>query len=673
MRVLLSSTLALLALTVAPAGAALAQVGAPDPGPAAPAPELEVQAPTKRLLVREGQDGRLLLGGRWYFRQDNLFVGEAQGWFRQRDLAGWSPARVPSSWNAQDLDQNLATVGWYRKEFTLPEAPKDVERFWKVRFEGVNYRSTVWLNGRKLGSFVGYFPFELDLDGLRRGRNTLVVKVSTLRGRTDLTHWRPAAFNGFGVGGWWNYGGILREVYVRPIDTIDVEDVRALPRLDCVRCRARVAVRTTLRNLSAKARDVALTLRVRGPGLDERIELEPQKLAARTRRVIGTRVEFERPKLWQPGSPVLYTLSASADTVERPKKKRGDAGNTKKEPKPVRVRRGTYRLSFGVRKLETRRGVLYLNGHRLRLRGASIHEDDLATGGALTPATRTYLVRRLVDLGATVTRAHYPLHPAFLEAFDRLGILYWAQAPVYQLPNSFFDLPAVRGSATRAVRLTVENNLNHASVFAWSLVNEPAGSRSELGRIGTGLERYIREAATAAREIDDTRLIALDRQARDGEPLTSPAFRYLDALGVNEYFGWYDSYRPDLVRPPTTTAELGPYLDSLHRANPTLPLLITEFGAEASRHGPVTQPGSYEFQTRYTLEHLRIHNSKRYIAASIAWALRDFKVERDWRGGAPLAWATPPWNNKSLIEETNVRKPVYSELRKRWRATKPLG
>ena len=88
---------------------------------------------------------------------------------------------------------------------------------------------------------MGYFPFELDLNGLRRGRNTLVVKVSTLRGRTDLTHWRPAAFNGFGVGGWWNFGGILREVYVRPIDTIDVEDVRALPRLGCVRCRARVA------------------------------------------------------------------------------------------------------------------------------------------------------------------------------------------------------------------------------------------------------------------------------------------------------------------------------------------------------------------------------------------------------------------------------------------------
>ena len=37
--------------------------------------------------------------------------------------------------------------------------------------------------------------------------------------------------------------------------------------------------------------------------------------------------------------------------------------------------------------------------------------------------------------------------------------------------------------------------------------------------IGRGLETFIREAAAAAREIDDTRLIAIDRQSRVGEPL----------------------------------------------------------------------------------------------------------------------------------------------------------
>ena len=138
---------------------------------------------------------------------------------------------------------------------------------------------------------------------------------------------------------------------------------------------------------------------------------------------------------------------------------------------------------------------MLLNGRKLNLRGASIHEDDLEEGGALSQATRNLLVHRLRDLGATVTRSHYPLHPAFIEAFDRLGILYWVDAPVYQLPNSYFDEPGVRTGATRAAVLTVRNNVNNPSIFTWSLANEPGGNRSELGVIGPGLETYIREAS----------------------------------------------------------------------------------------------------------------------------------------------------------------------------------
>ena len=173
-------------------------------------------------------------------------------------------------------------------------------------------------------------------------------------------------------------------------------------------------------------------------------------------------------------------------------------------------------------------------------------------------------------------------------------------------------------------------------------------------------------------ELDDTRFVSIDRQSREGEPVTSTAYRFLDVLGVNDYFGWYDSYRADLVRPPTTTAEFGPYLDEIHAANPDLPLMITEFGAESVRHGPATQPGSYEFQQRFTIQHLRIHASKPYVAGSIAWALRDIRVDPTWTGGAPRDWSTPPWNNKSLIGESNDRKPVYFDLRKRWRHARAL-
>jgi beta-glucuronidase len=60
------------------------------------------------------------------------------------------------------------------------------------------------------------------------------------------------------------------------------------------------------------------------------------------------------------------------------------------------------------------------------------------------------------------------------------------------------------------------------------------------------------------------------------------------------------------------------------------------------------------------------------VNGSIWWALRDFRVHPQWSGGAPEGYTVPPWHNKSLIEETNARKGVYFDMKKRWRRTKPL-
>ena len=400
------------------------------------APELRVEQPGGKPLIREGQTNRELLGGTWYFRQDDAFVGEQERWFDQDDLTGWSAVRVPHNWNATDTTENKPNVGWYRKEFTLPRSPKKARHFWKVRFEGANYRTKVWLNGQQLAYFTGYFPFEVLLSNLRKGRNTLVAEVSSLRSNTDLTHWRPAAFNGFGTGGWWNFGGILREVYMRRVDTVDVEHVTALPRLKRVGGPARVELRTTLRNFTKKDRDVSLIIAISG----ERFKIEPETVPALSRRDLSETFIIKHPRLWAPRSPELYDASVTAVTD--------------------RVRRGTYKLSFGVRKIETvPGGIIKLNGKRLNLRGASVHEDDAREGGALSQRTRTLLLNRLQNLGATITRSHYPLHPAFIEALDRAGIMYWVDAPVYQVPTD--ELGQARRSQARPARGGADGSQQH--------------------------------------------------------------------------------------------------------------------------------------------------------------------------------------------------------------------
>ncbi|MCA1696255.1 MAG: hypothetical protein LC749_16905, partial [Actinobacteria bacterium] len=206
MRALLRPLIPAAALLISGAPTAAADPGgppAPNPRPATPRarasavtprvhaaqvpPKLEVGRPTDKLLIREGQQGRLLLGGTWYFRLDDLRVGLDLQFQKQRSLQGWSKVGIPHNWNARDVTFNKSSVGWYRKEFIMPKMPKGTP--WVVRFEGANHFATVFLNGNKIAEHGGgYLPFEAELKGLKRGRNRLVVRTSTLRSRTDLTH-----------------------------------------------------------------------------------------------------------------------------------------------------------------------------------------------------------------------------------------------------------------------------------------------------------------------------------------------------------------------------------------------------------------------------------------------------------------------------------------------------
>ena len=158
--------------------------------------------------------------------------------------------------------------------------------------------------------------------------------------------------------------------------------------------------------------------------------------------------------------------------------------------------------------------------------------------------------------------------------------------------------------------------------------------------------------------------MALDRATRSGGDEGGAALRPLDALGVNEYFGWYRSAAAGL--PETTDADLGPQLDRLHRTYPWLAMFVTEFGAEANRIGPQGEKGTLDFQTRWLRDHLAIHASRRFVNGSIVWALKDFRVHPTWGGGNPTP--NPPYNNKGLIDENGMPKPAFYEVRRIFRA-----
>jgi hypothetical protein len=85
--------------------------------------------------------------------------------------------------------------------------------------------------------------------------------------------------------------------------------------------------------------------------------------------------------------------------------------------------------------------------------------------------------------------------------------------------------------------------------------------------------------------------------------------------------------------------------------------MVTEFGFEANRHGPVEERGTYEFQSDSAAYHLGVFATKPWLSGAIYFALQDFASRPGWGGGNP--WPSPPWVEKGLVDQFGNLKPAF--------------
>lgn len=613
--------------------------------PAAPTtpmttPSTEVTVPSGKPLYLEGQDDRLLVDGPWLYRDDPGDVGVPQRYFSQFGVGGWSGTTAPMVWNVGGTTRESyeGGIGWYRKDFKLPASRTSSTDSWIVRFEAVNFRATVWLNGRKIGEHVGgYTPFELELPNVsRKGVNRLVVRADSRRAIPAGIASQPIPATG-----WWNYGGLQREVYLRKVDRLDLTDVQVSARLSSSRASAVVTANATITNDSRANQLVTLS----GRFGTQPIDFGEQVVAAGRSVTLTTRVLVRRPKLWSPAKPNLYRVRLVASAQDARERRAAQVAG--------------YTLETGIRSLVVSGGgQLSLNGQTVRFRGVAIHEDTLARGSAMNNDDRAKLLDLVKDSGSTLVRAHYPLHPYFQQLADREGILLWSEIPsTYQLSEADLGRAEFRRLALQEIREDVVANRNHPSVAVWSVGNEMASVP------GRNQASYLRAGADLVRALNPDALVGL---AFAGHPEAGcqPAYAALDVLGMNDYFGWYTGVGGNIA----DRDELNAYLDLLRTCYPKQAIAVTEYGAEANRDGPIEEKGTYEFQTDFVAYHLQEFATKPWLSGSVYWALQEFRIRNAWGGGNP--WPLPPIHQKGLVRLDFTRKPAYDVLRTSYRAAR---
>jgi hypothetical protein len=580
--------------------------------------------------------GPVMLAQGWSFAHDAADEGLADNWQGGERGTGWEPVTIPHVADASTAESAfLGSVAWYRVRFTGPATQPGLG--WALRFESVRRVARVWLNGRELTTAPGhidpYTPFELPATGLRPGEpNTLVVRVDYRRD--------PLLREG-----WWNWGGITRQVSLVARGPVVMHDAGLLPRRVCVgsSCAWNVLVDGWLENRSDAVQQPAVTARLQSPdGEVSEGTATPRALRPGERVRLRFTVPIEGDaKTWSPEHPDRY-----ASTIA-----------TRAGGQVVQVDT----RHIGLRTVDVRDGMLRLNGRVLDLRGASIQEDIPGRGPAMTDADIDSTVDELKSLGVNVTRAHYLLDPRLLDRFDEEGILVWSQAPVYHR-DEMLKTPGQRSRELDVVRNTILADRNHPSVITHSVANELT-TRPDDQRYS---QVWMQNAAALARDLDPTLPVSIDILSYPRIP-RQKTYDAFDLLGINSYYGWYAG------KADQSTADiddLAPYLRAMRDKYPGKALVITEFGAEADEPGPADVKQTYAFQTQYLKRNLDIIDRLGFMGGAIYWTAREFAVKPNWDGGAhPPVQKRDAFHRKGLIAYDGKIKPAFDVAKDAFEAT----
>jgi beta-galactosidase/beta-glucuronidase len=326
-----------------------------------------------------------------------------------------------------------------------------------------------------------------------------------------------------------------------------------------------------------------------------------------------------------------------------------------------------YRAKIGLRQLELRGGQPHVNGVRVFLRGASIHEEALRRGDALRARDMNRIVGRLQAIGATATRAQHPLHPALLERLDAAGIFVWMGVGPFDSPGSWSSTTRVKQQrAFQRVMTTLREEQTHPSIFAWNLANEVAYN----GKAG-GQARYIDRAAAELHRRDPGRFTAVDVWGRRIPSVPGILYRNIDAIGATNYIGWYEAPRAS----ESQVAEiLQRRIAAMRAIFPDKALLATEFGAEANGRNPTSRHGGYSYQSRLLATHLRTYRSLEDVSGALVWNLSDFALAPNYAGGSIVSKVrnirlTPGLNTKGLFDRRGRPKPSVDVVREAFAAS----
>lgn len=425
-------------------------------------------------------DRLLSLNGNWRF---NLVSSPEQRpldfWKEDFDVSGWNTIAVPSNWEMKGYDKPLYCnveyphdntppyirprpgfndggknyginpVGSYKRSFTLPDDWQ--QRRTILHFGGIYSAASVWVNGRYVGYSQGANnDAEFDVtEFVRPGENNVAVEVM---------RWSDGSY--LECQDMFRMSGIFRDVNLYSVPLVSVRDHYITTEIAPDFSSARMNILLKTDKIKSSADEKKFDVRLIGPKGQlialERVDVQPGDTE--------TKITFdiERPALWSAEKPQLHTVRVVQRDV-----------NGHEEM--------AFSTKAGIRDVKIDGSLLYINGHRVFLKGVNRHDTSPLNGRAVTTdeMLNDILLMKRNNIN-TVRTSHYPNDAKMYAMMDHYGLYAIDEADLEDHANqSISDMPSWIPAFVDRIDRMVLRDRNHPCVIMWSLGNE-AGNGSNF-------------------------------------------------------------------------------------------------------------------------------------------------------------------------------------------------
>jgi beta-galactosidase/beta-glucuronidase len=411
----------------------------------------------------------LNLNGEWEFAFDDANKGRELGWHFGLSLEKRITVPFPYQAAASGInDKGIHEYVWYARSFTVP--PEWRGQNVLLHFGAVDYRTTLWINGKEVGhNQGGHVPFQFNIAPyLTHEQNRLTLRVEDRqnprqpRGKQSTTA-RPHDIDYYCTTGIW------QTVWLERVPPIRIQDMKI--------------------NTSAREGTIEIDALLHAPAACWRLEaeaLDQGEVVARASTEICAataqlKLEIPDAKLWSPASPNLYDLSVRLYEDDR-----------------LLDEVTSY---TGLRDVELREGRVWLNDRPVYL--AMVLDQGYWPESYLAAPSDDALrqdVEWIKRFGFNGARKHQKIEdPRWLYWCDRLGLLVWEE-----MPNAREWSSQAEERLAAEWKRAIHRDYNHPCIISWVPINESMGF-PKLRQNHPGQYAFIERMVAMTRELDARR------------------------------------------------------------------------------------------------------------------------------------------------------------------------